>query len=67
MIGPYENEEDMLEAILYWQGRALAAEKEREETLDELEEYIKSAAYYKQQFLDKDAEVFELLKRTYKR
>lgn len=64
MIGPYESEDEMLEAILHWQKRALAAEKEVEETLDDLEVYIKLAAYYKQQRLDKDEEIKEIMKHA---
>lgn len=64
MIGPYESEEDMLEAILYWQKRALAAEKQVEEECDAYEDMVDTALefknardYYKQQFLDKDREL----------
>lgn len=53
----WKNEEELLESMLYWQKRALEAEKEREEVLDDLEEWIKLAAYWKQQFVDKEAEV----------
>jgi hypothetical protein len=40
MIGPYESEEEMLEAILYWQKRALEAERDLKESLDYNEEYV---------------------------
>jgi L-lactate utilization protein LutB len=53
----WENEQEIINELLYWQKRALAAEKEREEVLDELEEYIKMAAYFKQQWVDKDEEL----------
>ena len=53
----WEDEQEIIEELLYWQKRALAAEKEREEVLDELEGYIKIAAYFKQQYLDKDEEI----------
>lgn len=41
------NEEELLEGFLYWQKRALQAEKERE--------------YFKQQFLDKDKEIKHIM------
>lgn len=64
MLGPFENEEEILEAMLYWQKRALEAERDLEESLDFNEEYVdlilqarKERDYYKQQFLDKDDEM----------
>ena len=49
----WEDQQEIIDEMLYWQKRALQAEKERE--------------YWKQQFNDKGNEVFELLKRLYKR
>jgi hypothetical protein len=47
MSGPWKNEEELLQCLLYWQNRALQSEKERE--------------YFKQQFLDKDKEIKHLM------
>lgn len=49
----WEDQQEIIDELLYWQKRALQAEKERE--------------YYKAQFLDADKEKFELLKRLFKR
>ncbi len=43
MNAPWEDEQQIIEELLYWQRRALQAEKERD--------------YFKQQFLDKDKEM----------
>jgi hypothetical protein len=63
-MGPYESEEEILEAILYWQKRALKDEKWLENEADYVEELIdeilkerKHKEYWKQQFLDKDKEL----------
>jgi hypothetical protein len=68
MIGPYENEEELLKCMLYWQKRALEAEQWLEESLDANEEYVDiilaerdAKEYYKQQFLDKDKELQEVI------
>lgn len=47
----WENEIEIVESMLYWQKRALEAEKEREELLDELEFYITAAADYKTELI----------------
>lgn len=57
----WKDEQELIDSMLYWQKRALAAEKEREEILDDLEDYIIIAEYYKQQFLDKDLEIREVI------
>lgn len=43
----WEDQQEIIDELLYWQKRALQAEKERE--------------YYKQQFLDKDLEIHEVI------
>ena len=45
--GPWDDEEETIKCMLYWQERALQAEKERK--------------YFKQQFLDKDKELKMLI------
>lgn len=62
MIGPYQNEEEILQELLYWQKRALSAEKELEKTLDDLEYYIIISSYFKDQFLDKQGELELVIK-----
>lgn len=47
----WKNEGELLKCMLYWQKRALEAEKEREELLDELEFYITTAADYKTELI----------------
>lgn len=75
MLGPWKDEEEMLECIMYWQKRALEAEKEIESTLDyerflldetlmyqeRFYEMEEQRDYYKQMFLDKDSETREAL------
>lgn len=48
MMGPYESEEDMMEAILLWQRQYLEMKKQRN--------------YFKQQCMDKDEELKECLR-----
>ena len=77
-MGPYKTIEEVVECMLYWQMRALEAEKNRDEDTDTIEIYIewiiqkmkatrrlkKDRDYYKQQFLDKEKEIKILLKHA---
>jgi hypothetical protein len=74
MNGPWKDEEELRECMLYWQKRALEAEIEVEEVLDYNEELVElvleargNAEYYKQQFLDKDKEMRIMIKRVVSR
>ena len=46
----WEDEQEIIEELLYWQKRALQAEKERK--------------YFKQQFLDKEKEIREIFDKS---
>jgi hypothetical protein len=50
MVGPYKNEDEIIEAVLYWQNKAL--------------ELKKQSKYYKQQSLDKDKEMKVIMKKA---
>jgi hypothetical protein len=77
MLGPWKDDKEMIECIMYWQKRALEAEREVEEALDYNEEMVELVLeareqfremelqrdYYKQQFLDKENEIRFLLGR----
>ena len=69
MNGPWEDEQEILTELLYWQKRALEAERDLGEALDDLEEYVDlileargERDYYKAQFLDKDSELWAIIK-----
>ena len=54
MNGPWKDEEELLECMLYWQKKAL-------ETVKWLDEMEIERNYYKQQFLDKQKELQEVI------
>ena len=69
MNGPWKDEEGLLKCMQYWQKRALEAERDLGEALDDLEEYVDlileargERDYYKAQFLDKDSELWAIIK-----
>jgi hypothetical protein len=46
MIGSYEDEQDLMEHLLYWQKRALKAEKEIERLKHQsIDEYVAQTMY----------------------
>jgi len=64
MLGPYENEEEMMKCILYWQARALESEKWLEESLDTCEDYVDIILKERDEH---KKEIMELKKKLYKR
>ena len=78
MLGPWKDDKEMIECIMYWQKRALEAEQWLEESLDGNEGYFYiileerdkfrqmelERDYWKQQFLDKDREMQLVIKRV---
>jgi len=69
MNGPWENEEELLKCMLYWQKEALEAFNFLEMEDDYIEDLIeivlqerREKEYYKQQFLDKQKELEEVMK-----
>ena len=64
MLGPWKDDAEVIECMMYWQKRALEAERDLEEVLDDNEDLVElvleargNADYWHQQFLDKDKEI----------
>jgi hypothetical protein len=69
MNGPWKDEEELMKCMLYWQKEALEGYNFLEMEADYIEDLIKTLLqecrekeYYKQQFLDKQAELEEVMK-----
>ena len=63
MIGPYESGKELIKYILYWQKRALEAEKWLEDEADYIEELIDTIMFER---FEHEREIMEYKKKMYK-